>query len=74
MVKIIKEHIGFHYLLIKIQLYILILLELNISQDKLDKISDKSITHSVFRIQDDESFMCGFYCIAFIEYVLAGKN
>ena len=45
-----------------------------ISQDKLDKISDKSITHSVFRIQDDESFMCGFYCIAFIEYVLAGKN
>ena len=33
-----------------------------------------NITHNVFRIQDDESIMCGFYCIAFIEYMLAGKT
>ena len=35
---------------------------------------DKSITHNIFRIQDNESIMCEFYCIAFIEYMLAGKT
>ena len=27
----------------------------------------------MFKIQDNESAMCGFYCITFIEYMLAGK-
>ena len=40
----------------------------------LNKIRDKSITYNLFRIQDDESIICGFYCIAFVEYMLAGKN
>ena len=40
----------------------------------LNKIRDKSVTHNIFRIQDNESIMCGFYCIAFIEYMLAGKT
>ena len=44
-----------------------------IPQEVLDKIKDKSITHDVFRIQDDDSIMCGFYCIAFIVYILTGK-
>ena len=25
-------------------------------------------------MQDNESIMCGFYCIAFIEHMLAGKT
>ena len=25
-------------------------------------------------MQDNESIMCGFYCIAFIEYMLVGKT
>ena len=28
----------------------------------------------MFRIQDNESIMRGFYCIVFIEYMLAGKT
>ena len=32
------------------------------------------MTHNVFRIQDNKSIMCGFYCILFIEYVLAGRT
>ena len=72
MIKIVKEPIGFHYLLIEIQLYTLILLELNIFHK--NKIRDKSITHNIFRIQDNESIMCGFYYIVFIEYILAGKT
>ena len=44
-----------------------------IPQEVLNKIRDKSITYSIFRIQDNDSIMCGFYCIVFIEYILAGK-
>ena len=45
-----------------------------ISQEVLNKIRDKSITHNIFRMKDNESVMWGFYCIAFIEYMLAGKT
>ena len=40
----------------------------------LSKIKDKFITNNIFRIQSDDSIMCGFYCTAFIEYVIAGKT
>ena len=40
----------------------------------LNKIRDKSITHNMFRIQDNESIIFGFYCITFREYMLAGKT
>ena len=40
----------------------------------LKKIRDKSITHNILIIHDNESVMCGFYCITFIEYMLAGKT
>ena len=40
----------------------------------LNKIRDKSITHDMFRIQDDQSIMCGCFCIGFIEYMLGGKT
>ena len=65
--------IFFFYLLTEILLYTLILLEY-IPFKILNKIRDKSITHNVFKIQDNESIMCGFCCITFIEYILAGKT
>ena len=71
----IDDNNGFHYLLTEIQLHTLISLELsNVPQEVLNKIKDKSITHNIFRIQNSESVMCGFYCIAFTEYMLAGKT
>ena len=45
-----------------------------IPQKVLRKIKDKSITHNIFRAQSDESIMSEFYCIIFIEYMLAGKT
>ena len=32
-----------------------------ISQEVLNKIKDESITHNIFRIQDNESIRCEFY-------------
>ena len=45
-----------------------------IPQKILNKIRNKPITHNIFRIQDNESITCRFYCIAFIEYMLLGKT
>ena len=37
-------------------------------------MKDKLTTQNIFRIQSNDHFMCGLYCIAFIEYIIAGKN
>ena len=34
----------------------------------------KNIKTSIFRIQDYNSIMCGYFCILFIEYMLNGKT
>ena len=39
-----------------------------------NKIKEKSIIYNIFRIQSDNTIMCGFYYIAFIEYMIAGKG
>ena len=44
-----------------------------IPQEVLNKVRDKSVTHNIFRIQDNESIRCGLFCIAFIEYMFVGK-
>ena len=40
----------------------------------IEYTSQEVLTHTIFRIQDHDSSMCGFYCMAFIEYMLARKN
>ena len=45
-----------------------------IPQQVLNKIRGKSITHNILRMQDDDCITCRFYCIAFREYMLAGKT
>ena len=42
----------------------------HIPQEILNKIRDKSITHNILRIHDNDSVMCEFYCIDFIEEML----
>ena len=37
-------------------------------------MKDTPITQNIFIIQNNECIMCGFYCIPFIEYMLAGKT
>ena len=37
-------------------------------------IEHKNIKTSIFRIQADNSIMCGYFCIRFIDFMLAGKS
>ena len=37
-------------------------------------IGHKSIKTNIFRIQADNSIMCGYFCIGFIDFMFAGKS
>ena len=37
-------------------------------------IGHKSIKTNIFRIQADNSLMCGYFCIGFIDFMFAGKG
>ena len=35
---------------------------------------NKNIKTNVFRIQEDNSIMCDYFCIGLIHFIIAGKN
>ena len=37
-------------------------------------INNKNIITNIFRTQAYDSIMCGYFCIAFIDFMLAGKT
>ena len=37
-------------------------------------VKNKNIITNIFRIQAYDSIMCGYFCIGFIDFVLAGKK
>ena len=40
-----------------------------------DFTGNKNIkTNDIFRVQEDNSIMCGYFCIRFIDFMLAGKK
>ena len=37
-------------------------------------IENKNINANIFRVQTNNSIMCGYFCIGFIDFMLAGKK
>ena len=37
-------------------------------------LKNENITINIFRIQAYDSIMCGYFCIGFIDFLLAGKT
>ena len=37
-------------------------------------IRNKNIKSNIFRVQANDSVMCGYFCIGFIDFMLAGKK
>ena len=57
------------------KLFTLIALVLNIYLKKLKKfIGNKNIKANIYREQATNSVMCGYFCIGFIDFMLAGKT
>ena len=45
-----------------------------ISNDMTKSSSLERIESNIFKIQANDSIMCGYFCIEFINYMLKGKN
>ena len=69
---------GTHWIVLfckKMKLFILIVLELNVFLKQLKKfIGNKNIKANIFRIQANNSIIRGYFCIGFIDFMLAGKT
>ena len=37
-------------------------------------VENKNIIPNIFRVQANDSIMCGYFCIGFIDFMLAGKK
>ena len=37
-------------------------------------IGNKNIKANIFRVQENNSIMCGYFCIGFIDFMLAGEK
>ena len=37
-------------------------------------INNKNIIANIYRVQNDDSIMCGYFCIGFINYMFMGKK
>ena len=46
----------------------------HIPQEIKEFIRNKNIKSNVFRIQENNSIMCGYFCIGFIDFMLSGKK
>ena len=46
----------------------------HIPEEIKEFIGNKSIKANIFRIQANNSVMCGYFCMGFIDFELAGKN
>ena len=45
-----------------------------IPKEIMERIGNKNTKTSIFRIQDNNLIMCGYFCILFIEYMLKDKT
>ena len=77
-------NVGTHWIALfckkkKTKLFILIVLVLNIFGNEIKEFieefpGNKNIKTNIFQIQEDNSIMCGYFCIGFIDFMLAGKK
>ena len=69
-----QAHIGLLYFVTEMKLFILIVLVLNIFLKKLKNLFEIKTKTNIFQVQANDSVMCGYFCIGFIDFMLAGKK
>ena len=46
----------------------------HVPEEVKEFIGNKNIKASIFRVQANDSVMCGYFCIGFIDFMFAGKK
>ena len=71
----ILVHIGLPYFVKKNEIIYFDSFGLEHIPKEIEKfIGNKKIKANIFRVQTNNSVMCGFFCIGFIGFMLAGKK
>ena len=73
-----SENTGTHWTVIFVKLNEVIYFDSfgveYIPNEIMEKIKHKNIKTNIFRIQDNNSIMCGYFCILLIDYMLNNKT
>ena len=70
----ILVHIGFLYFVKKTKFYFDSFGVEHISEEIKKFIGNKNIKTNIFRVQANDSVMCGYFCIGFIDFMLVDKK
>ena len=46
----------------------------HVPEEIKESVRNKNIISNIFRVQANDSIMCGYFCIGFIDFMLAGKR
>ena len=46
----------------------------HVPEETKEFVGNKKIKANIFRVQANDSAMCGYFCIGFIDFMLAGKK
>ena len=46
----------------------------HIPEEIKEFIKNKNVKANIFRLQENDSIMCGYFCMGFIDFMLAGKR
>ena len=46
----------------------------HIPEETKKSVGNKKIKGNIFRVQANDAVMCGYFCIPFIDFMLAGKK
>ena len=46
----------------------------HVTEETKEFIENKNLTANIFRVQTNNSVMCGYFCIGLIDFMLAGKD
>ena len=72
------EDAGTHWIALYVKDYEIIYFDSfgieHVPKEIKEFIGHKNIKTNIFRIQGDNSVMCGYFCIGFIDFIFAGKS
>ena len=46
----------------------------HVSEEIKEFVGNKNIKENIFQVQANDSVMCGYFCMGFIDFMLAGKK
>ena len=46
----------------------------HVPKENKELVGYKNIKASIFRVQANDSVICGYFCVGFIDFVIAGKK